>query len=157
MFSARPLARVAFSILLTLCVPVLAPRALAVEIPAAAPSADFLTDGGNTHEKERKDVEGILHNIEEQWNSHNLDGVMGFYSDDYINNDGLDKKSVSALTQDFWKTYPDARSTSETKQIRVEGPFATIESRDMAFRSERTSKAFCTTSRNSGIHTTSMA
>jgi hypothetical protein len=131
MFSTRPLIGVAFSLLLSVCLPNVAPSALAIE-PPAAPTSDFLTDGGNTHEKERKEVEGILHTIEEQWNSHNLDGVMGFYADDYINNDGLDKKSVSALTQDFWKTYPDAKSTSETKNIRIEGPFATVESRDMA-------------------------
>jgi ketosteroid isomerase-like protein len=81
---------------------------------------------------DRADIEKILNSIEEQWNAHNLDTVMDFYADDYINNDGLDKKAVSALTQDFWKTYPDAKSFSKVKQIRIEGNFATIESRDMA-------------------------
>ncbi len=57
---------------------------------------------------------------------------MSYYADDYINNDGLDKKAVSKLTEDFWKTYPDAKSSSKTKSIRIEGNFATVESRDMA-------------------------
>jgi hypothetical protein len=57
---------------------------------------------------------------------------MAYYADDYLNNDGLDRKAVSALTSDFWKTYPDARSTSQTKEIRIEGPFATVISRDTA-------------------------
>lgn len=96
-------------------------------------SQDFTLDSDNKeHEKERKEIENTLSNIETLWNAHNLDGVMSNYSDDYVNNDGLDKKAVTTLTQDFWKTYPDAKSVSKTKQVRIEGNFATIESRDMA-------------------------
>ncbi len=96
-------------------------------------SQDFTLDSDDKeHEKERKEIENTLSNIETLWNAHNLDGVMANYSDDYVNNDGLDKKAVTTLTQDFWKTYPDAKSVSKTKQIRIEGHFATIESRDMA-------------------------
>lgn len=85
-----------------------------------------------TNETDRKEIEKVLNSIETDWNAHNLDAVMNYYSDDYMNNDGLDKKAVSALTQDFWKTYPDAKSNSSTKDIRLEGPFATVESRDVA-------------------------
>ena len=100
---------------------------------STAPLNDFALDPDNKeHEKERKEIEELLLNIETQWNAHNLDAVMANYAEDYVNNDGLDKKAVSALTQDFWKTYPDAKSSSKTKSIRVEGNFATIESRDMA-------------------------
>ncbi|HEY9773446.1 MAG TPA: nuclear transport factor 2 family protein [Planktothrix sp.] len=113
-----------------------APSALAVETSPAAETAtgsEFaLENDAKDHESERAEIEKILNSIEEQWNNHNLDAVMGFYADDYVNNDGLDKKAVSALTQDFWKTYPDAKSFSKVKQIRIEGNFATIESRDMA-------------------------
>lgn len=84
------------------------------------------------HSQERTEIENLLSIIESQWNAHNLDGVMINYADDYINNDGLDKKAVAELTKDFWKTYPDAKSSSKTKQIRIDGPFATVESRDMA-------------------------
>jgi len=91
-----------------------------------------LEQDNKERENDRAEIDKILNSIEEQWNAHNLDAVMDFYADDYINNDGLDKKAVSALTQDFWKTYPDAKSFSKVKQIRIEGNFATIESRDMA-------------------------
>jgi hypothetical protein len=102
--------------------------ASAVETAAEpAPVADTFTTGA-----EKGDIEKLLTTIEKDWNDHNLDNVMGYYADDYMNNDGLDKKAVSALTQDFWKTYPDAKSSSTTKQIRVEGGFATVESRDVA-------------------------
>jgi ketosteroid isomerase-like protein len=109
--------------------------ALALETSPAITlgSQDFTLDTEDKeHEKERKEIENTLSNIETLWNAHNLDGVMANYSDDYVNNDGLDKKAVTTLTQDFWKTYPDAKSVSKTKQVRIEGHFATIESRDMA-------------------------
>jgi ketosteroid isomerase-like protein len=114
------------------------PSALAAETsPAAAETlpanTEFSLDQDDKERQtDRADIEKILNNIEDQWNAHNLDTVMDYYSEDYINNDGLDKKAVTALTQDFWKTYPDAKSFSKVKQIRIEGNFATVESRDMA-------------------------
>ncbi len=84
------------------------------------------------YKAEHQEVEALLGDIETQWNSHNLDAVMNFYHDDYVNNDGLNKVAVKELTKDFWKTYPDAKSTSLTKNVRVEGRFATVESRDKA-------------------------
>lgn len=111
----------------------------AVQALETAPSAETfatsefaLEPDSKDHESERKDIEKVLSTIEENWNGHSLDNVMNYYADEYINNDGLDKKAVAALTQDFWKTYPDAKSTSKVKQIRIEGNFATVESRDMA-------------------------
>jgi hypothetical protein len=84
------------------------------------------------YKAEYQEIEAVLSDIETQWNAHNLDGVMGYYDDDYINNDGLNKTAVKELTKDFWKTYPDAKSTSKTKNVRVDGRFATVESRDQA-------------------------
>lgn len=81
---------------------------------------------------EEKLVERNLQILERKWNEHDLDGVMRHYADDYINNDGLDKKSVSELTKDLWKNYPDAKSTSKMGKIRVEGRFATVDSHDTA-------------------------
>ncbi|HEY9789245.1 MAG TPA: nuclear transport factor 2 family protein [Candidatus Obscuribacterales bacterium] len=114
-----------------LCLPVIAPAAHAVEIPAAPTSADMSLPAV-TSEQDRTEVEKLLANIETDWNAHNLTAVMAYYSDDYLNNDGLDKNAVSKLTEDFWKTYPDAKSKSTTKEIRFEGSFATVESRDVA-------------------------
>jgi ketosteroid isomerase-like protein len=113
-----------------LCLLGMTTPALALETPATV-TASFAGDSQD-NSQEHKEIEALLHDIEVQWNAHNLELVMNYYSDDYVNNDGLDKKSVSALTQDFWKTYPDAQSTSLTREIRIEGPFATIESKDSA-------------------------
>ncbi|HEY9784233.1 MAG TPA: hypothetical protein V6D17_02455 [Candidatus Obscuribacterales bacterium] len=112
-----------------------APASALETSPAAttAASSEFsLEPDTKENQKERKEVENFLKNIEEQWNAHNLEGVMSQYADEYINNDGLDKKAVAALTQEFWSRYPDAKSSSKTKEIRIDGQFATVESRDMA-------------------------
>lgn len=82
------------------------------------------------HDGERKEVEDLMNNLEAAWNKHDLDAVMSNYADDYTNNDGIDKSIVAKLTKEFWSTYPDARAQSKTKQIRVEGNFATVYSRD---------------------------
>jgi hypothetical protein len=83
-------------------------------------------------DQDRKEIEALLAKIEKEWNAHNLDGVMSCYADEYVNNDGLDKKAVTNLTQDFWKTYPDVQSSSKIQAIRFEGLYATVESEDSA-------------------------
>ena len=111
--------------------------ALALEpSPAATATSNNEVNFDGTekgHEAERKQIETLLADIESSWNAHNIDKVMAYYADDYINNDGLDKTAVKEITQDFWKTNPDAKSSSVTTQIRVEGNFATVESRDTAY------------------------
>ncbi len=103
--------------------------------PAATTAANVdsvLEPNNKSNDKERKDIESLLSSLETQWNAHDLDGVMSHYSDDYINNDGLDKKAVSSITKKFWSQYPDSKSNSKIKQVRIDGNFSTIESRDVA-------------------------
>jgi hypothetical protein len=96
-------------------------------------SGEFSAAGEDKdHPVERKEIESILTMIETQWNAHDIKAVMANYAEDYINNDGLSKRAVQKLTEDFWKTYPDAHAISKTKQIRIEGNFATVESRDIS-------------------------
>lgn len=111
-------------------------RVQAIETSPAATTAasgeSVLEPDNKKNEKERKDIETLLANLESQWNAHDLDGVMSHYSDDYINNDGLDKKAVASITKKFWSQYPDSKSNSKIKQVRIDGNFSTIESRDVA-------------------------
>jgi len=106
-------------------------------VTTSTSSDETRTDGNlepdrEKYKAEHQEIEAFLGDIETNWNAHNLDAVMNFYHDDYVNNDGLNKNAVKELTKDFWKTYPDAKSNSKTKQVRVEGKFATVESRDKA-------------------------
>jgi len=84
------------------------------------------------HQAERTEISTLLTNLESQWNAHDIDGLMSNYSEEYTNNDGLNKKAVRLITQRFWSQYPDSKSTSKIKQIRVDGGFATVESKDVA-------------------------
>jgi hypothetical protein len=139
MFSSNWLSKLAFSSLPLVVLPVVATSAwargtpaAAADIPLSGSAADVPAEGGKSQEQERQEVETLLNKIEQDWNSHNLDAVMANYADDYINNDGLDKKAVLGLTQDFWKTYPDAKSTSKIKSIRIDDPYVTVSSSDEA-------------------------
>lgn len=104
------------------------PAVSAETLPATSASA-------TTDEDSKKDVEKLIAGFERDWNAHNLDLVMSYYADDFVNNDGLDKKAIQELTQDLWKAYPDIKSNTAVKQIRVEGPYATLESHDEAIGS----------------------
>lgn len=98
----------------------------------AAESLPAVSVAGSTDEDSKKDIEKLIAAFERDWNAHNLELVMNYYADDFVNNDGLDKKAIQQLTQDLWKAYPDIKSSTTVKQVRVEGPFATIESHDEA-------------------------
>lgn len=96
--------------------------------------SDFgLEEDNKSNANDRKEIAEALAAVEKNWNAHNLEAFMGSYADDYVSNDGFDKKTVEALTKEFWDIYPDARSTSKIKQIRINMPYATVESRDLAF------------------------
>lgn len=97
----------------------------------AADAAATISASGDAEEA-KKDIEKLLAGFEKDWNTHNLDTVMAYYADDYVNNDGFDKKAIQQLTSDLWKAYPDIKSSSLVKQVRVEGPYATVESKDEA-------------------------
>lgn len=111
-------------------------KTLALETSPAATTAtnsDYsLEQDAKTHQTEREEITTLLNTLETQWNAHDLDGLMSNYSEEYTNNDGLNKKAVRIITQRFWSQYPDSKSTSKIKQIRVDGTFATVESKDVA-------------------------
>lgn len=133
-----------YATLLAIALSVFAPSSLLALESSSAPTTivtnDFcLDEDSQSHAAERKEIEALLARIESDWNAHNLEKVMGDYANDYINNDGLDKAAVTKLIEDFWKTYPDAKTASRIKEIRIEGNFATVVSRDTAVGTTATS------------------
>lgn len=80
---------------------------------------------------EVKRVGELLDNLEISWNSHDINKVSAFYADEFINGDGLDFESVENLTKDLWEAYPDIKSKSQERIIRVAGEYATVESTDI--------------------------
>ena len=116
--------------LLSMCTLMLAhcPAVFAADSPTDNNAAQSSADS----EDPKKEIEKLLAGFEHDWNAHNLDAVMAYYADDYVNNDGFDKKTIQKLTEELWKTYPDIKSSSLVKQIRIEGPYASVESHDEA-------------------------
>ncbi len=105
------------------------------QVPAAVHAADAAPATSNlaaAAEESKKEVEKLISSFEKDWNSHNIDAVMAYYDESYANNDGFDKKAIQQLTQDLWKAYPDIKSSSMVKLVRVDGPYAAVESKDEA-------------------------
>ena len=88
---------------------------------------------------ESKDINSItevqkinqtLDRLERDWNLHEMDKVLSFYSQDFINGDGLSLDAVKNLTQELWDAYPDIKTKTQERTVRVYGDYATVESLD---------------------------
>lgn len=93
---------------------------------------------------EKKDINNIdevrvinelLSSVENDWNNHNLKGVFKYYAEDFVNGDGLSIESVKNLTKELWEAYPDIKSESKERTVRVYGDYATVESVDIYYGS----------------------
>lgn len=80
---------------------------------------------------EYKKISDLLDNVESSWNNHDINKLNSYYSDDFINGDGLNFNSITELTKDLWDAYPDIMSKSQDRVIRVFGEYATVESTDL--------------------------
>ena len=80
---------------------------------------------------ETQKINELLDNLENDWNTHNLEKVVKHYSDDFVNGDGIGLESVEKLTKELWEAYPDIKSKSQERTVRVYGEFATVESTDL--------------------------
>ena len=80
---------------------------------------------------ETQKINELLDDLENNWNAHNLEKVVKHYSDDFVNGDGIELESVKNLTKELWEAYPDIKSRSQERTVRVYGEFATIESTDL--------------------------
>ena len=76
-------------------------------------------------------INELLDNLENNWNTHNIDALMKYYSDDFVNGDGLNLNSVTKLTQELWEAYPDIKTKSQERTVRAYGEYATVESTDI--------------------------
>lgn len=74
-----------------------------------------------------------LDEMEKSWNEHNIEKIMKYYSDDFVNGDGLDAEAVKKLTKELWEAYPDITSKTQERTVRVVGDYATVESRDFYY------------------------
>ncbi len=97
-----------------------------LESPAFSLNADIVPHGND-----EKKINDLLDSVESVWNNHDLSKLNSFYSDDFINGDGLSFDSIQNLTKDLWEAYPDVMSKSTNRHIRVFGEYATVDSTDL--------------------------
>ena len=76
-------------------------------------------------------INELLDGLENDWNTHNIDHLIRYYSDDFVNGDGLNIDSVKNLTSELWEAYPDIKTKSQERTVRVLGEYATVESTDI--------------------------
>lgn len=79
---------------------------------------------------EARKINEFLDELEKDWNEHKIKNVLNYYADDFVNGDGLSLKSVNNLTLELWEAYPDIKSKSQDRTVRVYGEYATVESTD---------------------------
>ncbi len=80
---------------------------------------------------ETEKINALLDSLEQGWNSHDIEKVVKHYSDDFVNGDSLPLEAVKNLTAELWEAYPDIKSNSQERSVRVYGEFATVESVDL--------------------------
>ena len=76
-------------------------------------------------------INELLDGLENEWNSHNIDRLIKYYADDFVNGDGLNIDSIKNLTTELWEAYPDVKTKSQERSVRVNGEYATVESTDI--------------------------
>ena len=79
---------------------------------------------------EARKINELLDDLEKNWNIHKIDNVLKYYWDDFVNGDGLNLSAVKNLTVELWDAYPDIKSKSQERTVRVYGEYATVESTD---------------------------
>jgi hypothetical protein len=107
------------------------PLALASK-PAAAPPAAMYLDTPKADLQDMAAIQELLRDLMDASNRHEINAVIRHYSPNFTSGDSLGIQDVRGLIQDTWKMFPDIRYESQTLDIRIDGPWATVESMDTA-------------------------
>lgn len=81
---------------------------------------------------EQNKLENIIKTQLEYSNAHNLEGLAALYTEDFMNNDGYNKKLYMSLVQDTWDTYSDITYDAVIEEMEIENNYATITTRETA-------------------------
>ncbi|NJL52418.1 MAG: nuclear transport factor 2 family protein [Hydrococcus sp. SU_1_0] len=67
------------------------------------------------------ELTAIIAGIEKAANNQDLDGVIGYYSQDFKHSDGLTTEAVSKALAQMWKNYPQLKYTTEIESWSASG------------------------------------
>ena len=90
---------------------------------------------------EVKKVEDLIQGLEKAWNNHDFKELTKYFSDDFVNGDGLKFEEVKNLTEDLWAGFPDIKTSSQERLTRVYGDYATVNSTDIYQGTTKTPRA----------------
>ena len=79
-----------------------------------------------------KDIENLFEKQDEYAARYDLEGLKTLYGDKFINCDGYNKEVYFSLVKETWETYPDITYSTEIKNIKLNGDYATVETHETA-------------------------
>lgn len=74
-----------------------------------------------------KDIKNLFNIHNTFANSHNLKGLESLYADNYINNDGFNKKAYFKSIESTWEACKDLTYTTKIQSISINGDFASVQ------------------------------
>lgn len=87
-------------------------------------------------EKFQRTPEAQLNSFYKKYNKYseknNIEKLRTLYSDSYISNDGLDKKTIFKMMEEASVAYKNVDYTTEIKEMKVYGNYATVEAIEIA-------------------------
>ena len=109
-------------------------------MPAGAIQADasLISDRAYRAEQRRENKENIkqikaLFKVHDTYaNTHDIDNLQSLYADNYINNDGFNKKSYVKSIKETWKACKDITYTTKILSITVNGDNASVDVEETA-------------------------
>lgn len=81
----------------------------------------------------QKEIKELFDRQTDMTNKYDYEGLYQIYSDDFINNDGYDKKVYFKLIKETWETYPDITYQTKIKDIKVYSDYATVQTEETAY------------------------
>ena len=77
-----------------------------------------------------KDLIGTLNALNQAANNHQLEAYLRYYAPRYVSGDNLSRDQVRAMVEESWKLYPNMAYNTKVLEIRMNGPWATVETVD---------------------------
>lgn len=81
----------------------------------------------------QKDIKSVFDRQTDYTNKYNYEDLYNLYSDDFINNDGYNKKVYFKLVKETWETYPDITYETKIKKMNVSSDYATVQTEETAY------------------------
>lgn len=117
------------------------PAAYAVKTAPPASAAMHLDsarlDASKAELQDMAAVQGVLHDLLDATNRHDIDGILRHYAPHFTSGDSLGVKEIRGLILDTWKMFPDIHYESQILETRLNGNWATVESIDTATASAK--------------------